>query len=435
MAVERIGADVRIQPGGPVVGTVRPPGSKSLTNRYLACAALADGVSTLHCASVSEDTFAMLTGLDALGVRTELDAANARIRIHGTRANLVADEVELDAGNAGTAMRFLTALACLGQGRRRLDGSARMRARPIGQLVGALAELGAHIGYVGAEGFPPLTVEAAGLMGGEVAFERPPSSQFLSAILMVAPFATHDVLIRIEGELPSRPYVAMTIEVMRRLGVEVLEDRGRFIVPAYQRYFAGEFNVEPDASAATYFWAAAAVTGGRVRVAGLTRASRQGDVGVTHVLSQMGCAVQDEADGLEVAGPAASQHLSGIDVDLNAMPDTAQTLAVLALFARGPTRIRNVANLRVKETDRIDALAAELRRLGARVETEADGLTIHPPAQVAPAEIQTYDDHRMAMSFAVAGLVVDGITIREADCVRKSFPDFFEVLDRLTRPA
>ena len=430
MTIERVGTDVLLHPAGPVRGEATPPGSKSLTNRYLACAALADGVSVLHGASLSDDTHAMLGGLERLGVQTETLSAAHEIHIRGSHANLVADEVEINVGHAGTAMRFLTALACLGYGRRRLDGSPRMRQRPIGSLVDGLRALGAQIGYEATEGCPPLTVLAAGLTGGEVVFDTPPSSQFLSALLMVGPYARQDVLIRVEGALPSRPYVDMTCDVMRTLGAEVVEHDGRFIVPASQRYQAGTWTVEPDASAATYLWAAAAVTGGSVRVRGLTRQSRQGDVGFVDVLAQMGCRVNEGADFLEVSGPEHGR-LRGVAVDLNAMPDTAQTLAVAALFADGPTEIRDVANLRIKETDRLAALATELTRLGARVAVRPDGLTIHPPARLQPAAIETYDDHRMAMSFALAGLVVDGVRITSAGCVSKSFPDYFDVLDSL----
>ncbi len=372
----------------------------------------------------------MRDGLAQLGVHTDLRPARREIVVTGSRGNLEADDVEIEVGNAGTAMRFLTGLACLGFGRRRLDGSPRMRERPIGALVDALRALGAQIGYGGNAGFPPLTVLARGLRGGEVGFDMPPSSQFLSALLIAAPYATQDVLIRVEGAVPSQPYVDMTVDVMRALGVEALATVGRYVVPAWQRYQAGEHAIEPDASAATYFWAAAAVTGGRVRVDGLTRRSRQGDVGFVDVLAQMGCRVREDASSLEVEAPGDSR-LRGVGVDLNAMPDTVQTLAVAALFADGPTEIRNVANLRIKETDRIAALATELTRLGARVETRADGLTIHPPERITPAAIHTYDDHRMAMSFAIAGLAVDGIVIQGAGCVSKSFPEFFEVLGHL----
>jgi 3-phosphoshikimate 1-carboxyvinyltransferase len=429
--VERLGADVRIRATGPVVAAVDLPGSKSLTNRYLTCAALADGRSVLRGASLSDDVRAMLHGLERLGLPGELRAPEREIVITGRNGNLPEDEAAINIGNAGTAMRFLTALACLGHGRFRLDGSPRMRQRPIAALVDGLRMLGARIGYAGAEGFPPLTILAGGLSGGEVVFQTPPSSQYVSALLMVAPYALRDVLIRIDGELTSRPYVDMTIDVMRSMGVELLEAGGRrFIVPALQRYRAGEYAIEPDASAATYFWAAAAVTGGRIRVNGLTRASRQGDTRFADVLAQMGCRVHEEASGLALEAPAGGR-LTGIAVDLNQMPDAVQTLAVTALFAHGPTDIRNVANLRIKETDRIAALAAELTRLGARVDTRPDGLTIHPPARVTPAEIQTYDDHRMALSFAIAGLAADGVVIKHAACVSKSFPEFLDVLDSL----
>jgi 3-phosphoshikimate 1-carboxyvinyltransferase len=427
MPVERKDRDVAIVPAGPVVGEVTPPGSKSLTNRYLACAAMADGSCVLQGVSVSDDAVAMIDGLEQLGVPVQLSWPRREIRVTGTRGQLLADEAEIDVGHAGTAMRFLAALACLGQGRFRLDGSARMRERPIGALVGALQALGARIGYGGVPGYPPVQIDARGLVGGEVVFHEPPSSQFVSAVLMVSPAARQDVLIRIDGPLVSQPYVQMTLRVMRSMGVEALEHAGRrFVVPALQRYQPGTYRVEPDASAATYFWAAAAVTGGAVRVLGLTRDSCQGDSAFVDVLAAMGCDIHEAAGGIEVRAPATGR-LKGIDVDLNAMPDTVQTLAMIALFADGPTVIRNVANLRIKETDRISALAAELTRLGAHVETRADGLTVHPPERVRPAVVETYDDHRMAMSAAVVGLAVEGLVVRAADCVSKSFPDFFEM--------
>ncbi len=432
MPVERLGASVRVRAAGPIDAAITLPGSKSLTNRYLACAALAGGRSVLRGASLSDDAVAMLRGLEQLGLPAQVLSARREIHVTGRNGNLPAEEAEI--GNAGTAMRFLTALTCLGHGQYRLDGSPRMRQRPIAALVDALRTLGAQIGYDGAEGFPPLTVLAQGLSGGEVAFQTPPSSQYISALLMAAPYALQDVLIRIEGALASRPYVEMTSDVMRSMGVELLEAGGqRFIVPAAQRYRAGQYAIEPDASAATYFWAAAAIAGGRTRVDGLTRASRQGDVRFVDVLAQMGCRVIEDALGLAVEAPPIGQ-LTGVAVDLNEMPDTVQTLAVVALFASGPTDIRNVANLRIKETDRIAALATELARLGGRVDVRPDGLTIHPPPRVTPAEVQTYDDHRMAMSFAVAGLAADGVVIGNAACVTKSFPEFFDVLDTLHAP-
>lgn len=432
MQIERTGNDIRLGRATRIDADVRPPGSKSLTNRYLTCLALADGAVTLQNAGICDDTEAMVDGLEMLGLRCELDAARRRIQLWGKGGLLPAGEAEINVGAAGTTMRFLTALACLGQGQYRLDGSPRMRQRPIAALVDALADLGARIGYELAEGCPPLTIAARGLAGGNVVFTEPPSSQYVSALLMVAPYAARDVYIEFEGALPSRPYVDMTLDVMAALGVEVIEsdDQQRMIIPASQYYHAQDCDVEPDASGATYLWGAAALTGGRVRVTGLTRQSRQGDARFVDVLAEMGCAVDEGADYLEVTGPRPG-NLRGVDADLNLMPDTAQTLAVLGLFTDGPTNIRNVPNLRIKETDRIAALATELSKMGAAVEPRDDGLRITPPAAVKPATIDTYDDHRMAMSFAMAAARVDGIVIRDADCVRKSFPDFFEVLGSL----
>ncbi|RMF82168.1 MAG: 3-phosphoshikimate 1-carboxyvinyltransferase [Planctomycetota bacterium] len=428
--IERRGADVIVHATGAVRGVVRPPGSKSLTNRALVCAALAEGESTLRGASCSDDALLMIDGLRSLGIRIE--HRDGAVRVRGCRGFLPRADVDLDAGNAGTVMRFLTALATLGNGRYRIDGSERMRARPIGDLVHALQSLGAGIGFDQQSGYPPLTMASHGLTGGTVVFERPPSSQFLSALLMVAPYAANDVMIEVRGALPSRPYVDMTLAVMRAFGVESLAaaDAPRFIVPSGQRYCACVYDVEPDASAATYFWSAAAITGGDVTVSGLPRDSLQGDTSFVDVLERMGCAVNEPASGLRVVGPQTGS-LRGVDANLNEMPDTVQTLAVAALFADAPTTIRDVANLRVKETDRLAALAAELPKLGAHVELLEDGLIVHPAKTLRPARIATYDDHRMAMSFALAGLRVDGVVIADAECVSKSVPDFFELLDSL----
>lgn len=433
MFIERHGEDVTIRPISASDVVVRLPGSKSLTNRHLLCAALADGRSTLRGVSLSEDALVMVDALRTLGITIDLRPQSAEALVSGCGGHLPATGATISAGDAGTAMRFLTALVCLGHGRYALDGSPRMRERPIGQLVGALCELGAGIGYDGASGYPPLTVAAHGLAGGRAIFTRPVSSQYVSAILMVAPYAANDVMIRVDGGLTSAPYVDMTLHVMRALGVDAIEEQlRRFIVPSTQRYVARGIDIEPDASAATYFWTAAAITGGRARVAGLTRDSAQGDVGFVDVLARMGCRVEDNGDGLCVAAPDAGA-LRGVEVDLNEMPDTVQTLAVAALFADGPTEIRNVANLRVKETDRLAALHAELSKLGARVELRDDGLRIEPPERPAAAEIDTYNDHRMAMSFALAGLRIPDVTIRNAGCVRKSFPDFFDRLAEMGR--
>ncbi|MCG3126081.1 MAG: 3-phosphoshikimate 1-carboxyvinyltransferase [Phycisphaerae bacterium] len=418
---------VSIQPSGPIVATVEVPGSKSLTQRHLICAALAEGRSRIRGALLADDTQLMIAALRAL--EFEIGVQGTTIEVVGGGGQIRAVDASLNVGHAGTAMRFLAALLCLGQGLYRIDGSARMRQRPIGPLVDALGELGAQIGYDAQRGFPPLTIVARGLAGGPLEFRTPPSSQFISAILMVSPYALRDVLMRIDGPVVSGPYVEMTVDVMRRMGVELLADGPRYVIPGTQRYRGGDYAIEPDASAATYFFAAAAITGGKVRVNGLTRRSAQGDVGFVDVLRRMGCTVTEGGSFLEVAAPRGGR-LRAVDEDLNDMPDSVQTLAVTALFADGVTHIRNVANLRIKETDRIAALAAELARLGARVDVRDDGLSIFPPERVRPAEIRTYDDHRMAMSLALAGLAAPGVVILNPECVSKSFPDFFESLAR-----
>lgn len=431
MPIERLGDDFRIRAAGPIDARVRPPGSKSLTNRHLLMSALAREPSMLRGASLADDALRMIDGLRRLGVAVEVRDDAQEIRVTGCGGELPADEAAIDVGPAGTAMRFLTALCTLGRGAFRIDGSARMRGRPIGALVDGLSALGAAIGYGDIPGYPPLTIAARGLDGGLATFTDPPSSQFLSAICMVAPCARQDVFLRVDGAIPSRPYLDLTLDAMHARGVDVLTfDGSRFVAAAGQRYAGGPVEIEPDASAATYWWAAAAITGGRAIVEGLGRASRQGDVRFVDVLAQMGCRVDAIDAEIAVQGPERGM-LRGISVDLNEMPDTVQTLAVIALFADAPTSIANVANLRIKETDRLAALETELTRFGARVELRPDGLTIHPPKHVTPATVETYDDHRMAMSFAVAGLGVDGVVIRAPGVVTKSYPRFFDELARL----
>jgi len=432
LIAEWVGEDVVMRPSGAAVrGEPRLPGSKSITNRALFCAALADGRSRLEGASSGSDADRMVDALAQLGVRVEREPE--AISVNGCRGQIPALEGELDVHDAGTAMRFLTAFCTLGHGRFRIDGTPRMRQRPIAELVDGLRDWGAAIGYDEAHGCPPLTIVGRGLRGGTARVRNPASSQFLSAMLMAGPYASDDALIEVSGAFPSRPYADMTRRVMEAFGAAALasDDGMQYAIPAGQRYAAREYRVEPDASAACYFWAAAAITGGSVTVRGLGSESLQGDAAFAEVLRGAGCAIEVEAQAISVRGPAEG-GLGGVDVDLNAMPDTAQTLAVVALFAEGPTRIRNVANLAVKETNRLEALERELTRLGARVERAADGLTITPPERVLPATIETYDDHRMAMSFALAGLRAEGIRIRNAGCTRKSFPEFFRVLGDLT---
>jgi 3-phosphoshikimate 1-carboxyvinyltransferase len=420
---------VAIQPAGePLDAVVTVPGSKSITNRALVLAALADGTSTLHNALFSDDTRRMLEALPQLGIAVEADEAGELIRVHGCGGQIPSTETTLFCGNSGTTIRFLTALCALGYGAYELDGVARMRQRPIGELLAALRQLGAVVGSKEQEGFPPVIVRGGGLRGGEVTFTAAQSSQYISAVLMAAPYARNDVYLTVRDPV-SVPYLDMTIRMMASFGVtaldRALEGELRYVVPCGQRYAAQDYVIEPDASNASYFLAAAAVAGGRVTVRGLGEGSIQGDVGFSEVLEQMGCRVERRADDLTVIGPPRGRRLRGLDVDLNAMPDMAQTLAVVALFAEGPTTIRNVANLRVKETDRLAALANELGKFGAEVEIFADGLRVRPPQRPTPARVHTYDDHRMAMSFAVAGLALDGVEILDPECVKKSFPDFF----------
>lgn len=409
----------------PVNRTVRLPGSKSLTNRALLAAALARGRSQLAGILLADDTRHMIRCLQTLGVPLAVDESARAAWIDGCGGFFPESEAGLYGGNAGTVIRFLAAACAASRGEYLLDGDARMRQRPIAQLVDALRDLGAQIGYAEVEGCCPLSIRARGLRGGKIVFDRPVSSQFVSALLMAAPLAADDVMIDVSSGLPSAPYVKMTIAVMDAFGVTAVEDRmERFIVPAPQVYTAAQYAVEPDASAASYFFAAAALTGGRATVEGLGTNSVQGDWGFVDVLRQMGCRVEADAHSTTVHGPPQGR-LRGIDVDLGAMPDVAPTLAVLAAFADGPTRIRNVANLRIKESDRLHALATELGHLGVSTEVFEDGLMVRPERPPVAGVIDTYDDHRIAMSFALAGLRLDGVTIRDPGCVEKTFPDFF----------
>jgi 3-phosphoshikimate 1-carboxyvinyltransferase len=416
--------ELAVQPISAPDVTVRVPGSKSLTNRALVCAALASGPSRLVGWLRSDDTEAMQEGLGRLGV--EIREEEGELVVRGVAGRFAIPLHPIDCRASGTTMRFLCACAAAAPGRVVLDGSPRMRERTIQELADALGALGVQARTKA--GFPPVTVSGGTLRGGRISVDATRSSQYLSAVLLVAPLAKEEVDIT-TGRITSRPFVEMTLETMRDFGVSV-EPVGdqRFRIPGDQSYRARRYVVEPDATNASYFFAAAGVTGGRVRVDGLTAASHQGDVRFVEVLERMGCTVERGAQSITVRG---SHYLHGIDVDLNPMPDTAQTLAVVACFARGSTFIRNVENLRIKETDRLEALRRELSKLGARVEISGPDLRIDPPARVRPARIATYDDHRMAMSFAVAGLRAPGIVIENPACVDKTFPDFFDRLKSL----
>ncbi|HID76065.1 MAG TPA: 3-phosphoshikimate 1-carboxyvinyltransferase [Planctomycetaceae bacterium] len=411
----------------PICGTVRPPGSKSITNRALVCGALASGQSRLVGALDSEDTRVMIDSLSRLGIRVSHDPQRRIVQVAGCGGRIPVDRADLYVANSGTTVRFLTALVCLGHGTYRLDGTPRMRQRPIEDLLDALRQLGADARSEAATGCPPVLVHATGLRGGKASVSGKISSQFLSGVLLAAPCALTPVELEVTGRLVSRPYVKMTLEVMAAFGVEVQrEDLRRFLVPAQGGYRARQYEIEPDASAASYFFAAAAITGGTVTVEGLGRNSLQGDVRFCHCLARMGCHVAYHPRSITVRGGP----LKGITVDMNAISDTVQTLAAVALFAQGPTTITGVGHIRHKETDRIAALATELRKLGAAVEERPDGLRI-VPGKLRPAEIETYQDHRMAMSFALVGLVQPGVVIHDPGCTAKTYPQFFEDISAL----
>ena len=438
-------SDLTIRPfDRPFAVTMSPPGSKSLTNRALVLAALADGPGRLSNVLFADDTLVMLDGLGRLGFEVSVDRPARAVGITGTGGAIPAAAADLFCGNSGTTIRFLTALCTLGRagGCYRLDGVPRMRQRPIGDLVGLLRNIGGRVEYPESEGFPPVDVlgTARGLAGGIVRFGRSQSSQFLSAVLQVAPYARHEVKIDLEPQQTSWPYVAMTMRLMDQFGLtpdlirDELTGEPRQVIVERGRYRPTDYAIEPDASNATYFLAAAAIhPGSKVTIEGLGRRSLQGDVGFADVLHRMGADLIFGGDFITVMG---TDRLEGIDVDLSAMPDTAQTLAVAALFADGPTTIRGLHTLRVKETDRVAALANELAKLGAGVTVEGDDLMIEPPerGRLRAAEIDTYDDHRMAMSFALAGTKSAGVRIKDAECVNKTYPEYFQDQEKL-RPA
>ena len=414
----------------PVRGRIRPPGSKSLTNRALVVAALAEGESRLIGVLDSIDTQVMIESLNRLGIAVRHDRAACTADVVGCGGRPPVKAADLWLENSGTSIRFLAALCALGQGRYRLDGNARMRQRPISPLVTALKNLGSTIDCETDSGCPPVQVQANGLRGGTATIAGDVSSQFLSALLMAAPGAQTPVELLVEGELVSQPYVDMTLGVMAKFDVTADTDQPNVYRIVPQPYRGTEYHIEPDASAASYFFAAAAITGGEVTVEGLPEHALQGDVAFVEALARMGCGVECRANAITVRGGT----LRGIDIDMNAISDTAQTLACVAVFADGPTRISRIGHVRHKETDRIAAVAAELRRLGLQVDEEADALTVYP-GPVSPGVVQTYDDHRMAMSFALIGLKVPGIQIADPGCTMKTYPRFFEDLDQLTATA
>jgi len=417
-------------------GTVRLPGSKSISNRVLLLAALSSGQTEVRDLLRSDDTARMLEALRALGVDWSHEPAEDVYRVNGVGGVFPCKQADLFLGNAGTAFRPLTAALALSGGDYRLHGVPRMHERPIGDLVDALRQLGAVVDYEGNEGYPPLQIKPAGALQQRQASVRGDvSSQFLTALLMAAPLAGGEVVIDVVGELISKPYIEITLDLMRRFGVEVVrEGWSRFTVPEGAAYRSpGVIHVEGDASSASYFLAAGVLGGGPVRVEGVGRDSIQGDVRFADALEHLGARITWGEHWIEASAPADGR-LKAFDLDLNHIPDAAMTLAVMALFCDGPCWLRNIASWRVKETDRLAAMATELRKIGAVVEELPDALCVAPPLHFTSADIDTYDDHRIAMCFSLATLGGPGQRINDPACVNKTFPTYFDVFGQVAKP-
>jgi 3-phosphoshikimate 1-carboxyvinyltransferase len=412
----------------PLAAAVKIPGSKSITNRALLFAAMASGSSVIKSVLISDDSRSMIAALRILGIDLEVDETNRTITVHGGGGTVPAASANLDIGGAGTSMRFLAGFLTLASGRFRIDGNSRMRQRPIGALLDGLCQLRIQAHAENSNGCPPIIIEnlSGPCAGGEVTVDGSLSSQFASALLMPAPLWVNGLSLTVKGEA-ARPFIDMTLKLMDRWGAAAERQRDRIIVPGGQRYNPCEFIVEPDATAASYFAAAAALLGGKITIRGLTRNSVQGDLSFLQILEQMGARVGWSSDGAEIMG---SGQLRGVDVSMNVMPDVVPTLAAIAPFASSPTRIRQVGFIRHHESDRIHALATELARLGAEVHEFDDGLEILP-SRLHQAVVETYDDHRIAMALAVAGLKIAGVRIRNPGCVAKTYPEFFDHLCRL----
>jgi len=401
------------------------PGSKSYTHRILIASALSDGVCTITNGLRSEDTLLTLGALKQMGIT--VDVWDDRIVVHGQHGKLKPCQDPVQLGNSGTSMRLLTAVAALGQGSYTLTGIERMQERPIQDLLDGLAQMGVAARSKNNTGCPPVEVIGGKVSGGSVALRCGVSSQFLSALLLIAPYTQKGVEINIIEGPVSKPYVDMTVDVMEELGVQIKrEGYESFSVAGEQVYRAGSYAVEPDCSQAGYFWAAAAITGIKIKVKGTTNKTRQGDVRFSQVLENMGCKINHDVDGISVCGGT----LSGITADMADMPDMVPTLAVVAAFARGTTVIENVGHLKAKESDRLGSVVKELSKIGIEASCSDTGMKITGGSPNG-AEIETYGDHRMAMSFALVGLRVPGIIIRDENCVEKSFPDFWEVFEQL----
>lgn len=416
----------------PLAASIRVPGSKSITNRALLLAAMADGRSTISGAGLNDDTRRMAVALGALGFEVDVDQAAARIVVDGRGGSIPARAAEMNVGGAGTAMRFLLGFLTLGRGRFRLDGNRRMRERPLGPLLEALAGLGVSVRSERDDGCPPVIIEVGegGVKGGAARIDAAVSSQFVSALLMPAPLWPKGLALTVLGAA-ARPFIVMTLRLMERWGARGTMRGGEIVVPGGQRYAAQEnFTVEPDASGASYFAAAAALLGGSVLLQGIGTDSVQGDVAFMKLLERMGACVEWREDGVRVS--ASGAQLAGIDVEMSGMPDLVPTLAAIAPFCSSSTRIRGVSFIRHHESDRLRALADELHRMGASVHEFEDGMLIEP-SRIGAAAVETYDDHRIAMAFAVTGLKAAGIRIRNPGCVSKTYPDFFRDLARLSR--
>ena len=420
-----------LKPLKAVRGEVTLPGSKSLSNRILLLAALAQGQTRITNLLDSDDVSHMLDALKLLGVSYELSQDRTECTVTGLGGVFkVATPVTLFLGNAGTAVRPLTAALCVSEGEFTITGEPRMYERPIGDLIDAMAQLGADVTYLSNKDYPPLLIKGQALAGGEVSIRGNISSQYLTALLMIAPLLTSELNIRVEGELVSKPYIDITLDTMAKFGVQVVNNNYQhFVVQGGQTYVSpGHMMVEGDASSASYFLAAAAIGKGPVKVHGTGNASVQGDAAFARVLEQMGAKVQYSDYWIEVTGTG---QLNGVDVDLNHIPDAAMTIATAALFAKGPTCIRNIYNWRVKETDRLAAMATELRKVGATVEEGEDYIHITPPSVLTAACIDTYNDHRMAMCFSLASFGDAVITINDPKCTSKTFPTYFDEFAKL----
>ena len=411
---------IEVKPLQNLQATVTVPGSKSYTNRALLIAGLTDGECRLEKPLVSDDTKYMIRALKAFGVSVQ-EGKDVFI-VSGSGGKLSTPKEDIFIGNAGTAMRFLTTFSALAPGKTRLDGDERMRQRPLADLLDCLTQMGVKAVSANGNGCPPIDIAGGEVPGGDIQLAGDKSSQYLTSILLSAPYFKDDTCIHIQGDLTSKSYADITLDIMKTFGVHVdNESYQRFKVKAGDYYKAQTYQVESDWSSASYFLAAAAVPGGEVPLTDINPHSVQGDAQFTSVLEKMGCRVEKKANALHIKG----NPLRGITINMNNMPDAVQTLAVIALFAEGETVIEGIGNLRIKETDRISALANELTRLGAGVEAGEDFLIIRP-GDYKGAEVETYDDHRMAMSFAVAGLKIPGVRIKDPKCVEKSFPDFFQ---------